>query len=112
MEALTRTATILKHDLDELQIDDWVDIFRIERLHPDDIVDVFNAGRRQWEWWPKPFDILPELRRLRDTRDKTRLITDEQAWAVPMPDDLKAWRNRKEKAKLDKFMGKVGKPIK
>ena len=110
VESMTRTASLLKHDLDELQIDDWLDIFRQERIHPDDIVDTFNAGRRHWEWWPKPFDILPELRRLRDHRrqSETKQIGDDKAWAVDGSEHIKRFREQR----LAKLTSSIGKKIK
>lgn len=110
VESMTRAASLLKHDLDELQIDDWLDIFRQERFHPDDIVDTFNAGRRHWEWWPKPFDILPQMRKLRDHRDgaSTRLLEDDKAWAVDGSEHIKRFRAQR----LSKLTRSIGSKIK
>lgn len=107
---MTVTAGLLKHDLDEAQIAAWLELFCEDGVHPDDVIVLFTRGRRHWDWWPKPVDVLPELTAQRDRRRKaeTRLITDEQAWAVDGADHIKRFRDQR----LAKLTAKVGRKLK
>ncbi len=109
IQAMTVTASLLKHDLDEGQIAAWLEIFCQSGDHPDDVLTLFTRGRLSWTWWPKPHDVLEELRTLRAKRQADqRLITDERAWAVDGSEHIDRWR----KQRLAKLTSSIGKKVK